>query len=206
MTQEGATIYYSLKQVLNFEKVCSYLQELGLSIRNPDTQLITGILANGGDFEDTSLKKAQALFELKNFGFYLWLENGHIIFWSSVQQNNYYFHNFAFNSLDGDEIEQKASNIFIKFALQQLKADNRNFLGFTLDQFGNTEEYNFSEIFDSGNQEILSSDCIPELLFLPREKIQRITVDSKSQMIKINQNFDCIAKNQKLADYLKSLL
>ena len=44
-----------------------------------------------------------------------------IFFWSSVKKENYFFHNFTFNSLDGDEIEKTVSQSFIKLALQELK-------------------------------------------------------------------------------------
>ena len=80
MTQEGATIYYSLKQTFDFQEVCSNFKKLGLYIINPDGQLITVILEydEDDDFENTSFEKAQALFKSKDFRFYICLENGHI--------------------------------------------------------------------------------------------------------------------------------
>ena len=206
MTQEGATIYYSSKQFFNFKKACSSLNELGLSIKNPETLLITGVGINGDDFEESSLNKAKALFKFSNFGFDIWLENAHKTFWSFVEKDNYFFHNLAFNYLDCDDIEKRVSQIFIKFAFQESEDICENFLGFTLDQFGHHEDYDFSKIFEPDNNEILSHRYISDITFLPTDKIKRISLNDECQIISINQRFDCIAKNQELADYVRSLL
>lgn len=206
MTQEGATIYYSSTQSFNFKKAYSSLDELGLSLRNPETLLITGIGTKGDNFEASNIEKAQNLFQFRNFGFDIWLENGHKTFWSFVEQDNYFSQNLAFNYLDCNDIEQKASQIFIKFALQELEDVSENFLGFTLDQFGHNEDYDFNRILQHNNNDILNHDYISDIVFLPRDKIKKIALGNESQIIRINQKFDCIAKNQELASYLKSLL
>ncbi len=206
MTEEGASLYYLSKQSFNFKKACSSLNELGLSVKNSETLLITGIGTKGDNFEESSIKKAQNLFQFKNFGFDIWLENGHKTFWSFVEQDNYFFHNLAFNYLDCNDIEQRASRIFIKFALQELEDVSENFLGFTLDQFGHNENYDFSKILQPNNNDILSHHYISDIVFLSKEKIKRIYLNEECQIISINQQFDCIAKNQELADYVKSLL
>ena len=128
-----------------------------------------------------------------------------MFFWSSVKKENYFFHNFAFNFLDGDEIEQTVSQSFIKFALKDLN-NNDNFLGFTLDQFGHHEDYDFSKIYQPENKDILSHNYISDITFLPRNKIKRLALGSESEIIKVNDRFDCISKNQELGNYLKSLL
>ena len=206
MTQEGATIYYSLKKSFDFKKSCSSLNKLGLFVRNPETHLITGIGTKGNDFEESSIEKAQDLFQFRDLGFDIWLENDHKTFWSFVEQDNYFFQNLAFNYLDYNDIEQRVSQIFIKFALQELEDVSENFLGFTLDQFGHNEDYDFSRILQQNDNDILNHHYISDIVFLPRDKIKKIALGNESQIIRINQKFDCIAKNQELADYLKSLL
>ena len=204
---DGATLYYASKKSFSFERTIFKLSELGISIRHPNTKLITGIDGNLKEFSETDLTKVKnIIYQAKHSGMHLWLETPQTLFGSFVNQNKYFFQHFSFCYLDYDEIEQKISQIFIKFALHELGEVGDEVLCFTLDQFGYTEEYDFIEIFEPSNQKILSSDCIPDLVFLPREKITRITLANKCQIIGINQKFDCIAKNPELADYLKSLL
>lgn len=206
MTQEGATIYYSSNKYFNFKKACSSLSELGLSILDPETLLVTGIGTKGNNFEASSIEKAQDLFKFRNFGFNIWLENGHQTFWSFVEQDNYFHHNLAFNYLDCNDIEQIVSQVFIKFALQELEDICEDFFGFTLDQFGHNEDYDFSKILQPNNNELLSHHYVSDIVFLPRNKIKLIALTNKYQIIRINQKFDCIAKNKELVNYLKSLL
>lgn len=82
----------------------------------------------------------------------------------------------------------------------------QGFLGFTLDQDGATDAYDFGEIFEPGNKETLSSFYISDITFLPKEKTNRIALDDESKIIHLNQNFDCIAKNEDLANYVTTLL
>ena len=205
MADEGATIYYTSKQKDSFGRACNYFNKSGLFIQNPDTKLITGI--DKGDFSETSKEKVQELiYQSKEVGLELWLETNERIFWSFIERNNFLLQNFTFNYLNYDDIEQKISKIFVKFALQELKEANKYFLSFTLDQFGHYEDYDFSKIFEPENNEILSHHYISDITFLPRDKIKRISLNDECQIISINQQFDCIAKNQELADYVRSLL
>lgn len=205
MADEGATFYYVSKQFFNFKKTCDFLEKAGLHIRHPDTQLITGINRNG-DFVETKQENIQKMiYDDKNSGVYLHLDSGHRIFWSFVETNNYFVINFTFNYLEYIQIEKEISNIFIRLSLKEI-SENNNFLYFTLDQFGQTDYCNFDNIFDLKNDEKLNKECISDITFLPEDKISKIALDHDSEIIHLNQSFDCIAKNSDLADYVKSLL
>lgn len=98
------------------------------------------------------------------------------------------------------------SQTFIKLALQEVKNNNDNFLGFTLDQFGHHEDYDFSKIYQPKNNQALSHHYISDIIFLPRNKLKRFDLGNESEVIKINHKFDGIAKNRELGDFLKNLL
>ncbi|BAZ45675.1 hypothetical protein NIES4102_27010 [Chondrocystis sp. NIES-4102] len=206
MANEGATFYYSSKQLFDFQQACLFLENHHLSIRSPDTQLISCINGSSEFIETNQENIQEIIYNSQNAGVYLYLESGHRLFWSFVAQSNYFYQSFGFNYLDYLQIEEMVSKIFTKFALEELIKIDEGFLGFTLDQFGTTDAYDFGEIFDQGNREILSSFYISDITFLPKDKINRITLDDESKIIQLNENFDCIAKNKDLADYLKSLL
>lgn len=207
MTMDGATLYYISKKSFSFERVSFYLSKLGLSVRHSDTQLITGIDGNLKEFSETDFQQVQnIIYQAKHSGLHFWLETLESLLGSFIDQNEYFFQHFSFSYLDYDNIEQNISQIFIKFALSELTELGEEILCFTLDQFGITEEYDFVEIFEPGNKQKLSSKCIPDLVFLPREKIKKIALNNECEIIRINDKFDCIAKNIELADYLKSLL
>lgn len=207
MTQQGATLYYISKHVFNFDRIYGYLKESGFLIKHPDTQLITG-LAEEGDLNETSLEKVKELIlNQDDIGIHLWLENGQKMFWSFSTYGNYFSYNFDFISLlDSDQIEEEISPFFIKLALSELYIEENNFLGFTLDQYGNSEWNDFGEIFDRENKNILNHSYISEITFLPKNMISKITLDNKSRIININKNFDCIARDEKLAASLEGKL
>jgi hypothetical protein len=206
MADEGATFYYVSKHFFDFQKTCNFLEKVGLHIKHPETQLITGINKNG-EFVETKAENIQEMiYNSKNLGVNLYLESGYRSFWSFIELNDYFCQHFSFNFFDYYYIEEKVAEIFIEFAVQELTEINQGFLGFTLDQDGATDAYDFGEIFERGNQETLSSFYISDITFLPKDKTNRITLDNESKIIQLNQNFNCIAKNKDLADYLKTLL
>ncbi|MDJ0592311.1 MAG: hypothetical protein QNJ72_20345 [Pleurocapsa sp. MO_226.B13] len=213
MADEGATFYYISKHFFDFEKICNYLKRFGLSIKHPDTELITGI-GEENDFSEIQEEKIRDLvYNTSNLGVDLWTKGNYLnqeynyrIFWSFYEQNNCFVQNFGFNYLEYDRIEKEISKIFIQFALQELAEVGDKLLGFTLDQFGTTEYYDFGKIFEPENKETLSHHCIPDITFLPREKMNQVQLDSESEIIRLNQSFDCIAREKNLSDYLKTLL
>ena len=205
MADEGATIYYYSKQSFSFERTCNYLNQSGWFIKNPNTQLITGI--NEGDFAEKNQNKVkQIVVQSKELGIEIWSNNKQRIFWSIIERNNFFLQNFTFNYLDYDDIEKRTSKIFLEFALQELTEVGEGMLGFTLDQFGHTEYYDFETIFEPDNSEILTDRYFPDITFLPKEKFTRVSLNDECEIIQLNQKFDCIAKNQELSNYLKSLL
>jgi len=206
MAEEGVTLYYVSKQLFNFQKTCDFLANAGLHIRHPNTQLISVRNEKGDESAETKQEKVQEIIHNdKYLGITLWLDSGYRVNWSFSQQDDFFFENFGIAHLEDIEIEE-ISKFFIKFALQELAEVERGFLGFTLDQYGQTDHYDFREIFEKGNQETLSPFYISDITFLPREKMNRVTLDNESEIIRLNQSFDCIAKNQDLSNYLKTLL
>lgn len=214
MANEGATFYYFSNKELNYEEIIINLEKFDLLVRNPDTQLISGTI-EGNEFEETEEKNFHQFYHNKNhrkqLGINLWVKNNELslydrVFWTNVTKNNFCYHNFTFCFLDYIQIEEIVSQSFIKLALIESARSNKEFMGFTLDQFGHQEDYNFAKLFHPNNNEILTHHYISDITFLPRNKIKRLTLGSESEVIRINQKFDCIAKNPELADYLKSLL
>jgi hypothetical protein len=198
MADEGITIYYCFNEFFNFQKTCNYLERMGLHNRHPQTQLIMGSSAkeykleyNFNDFAETNQEKVQEIiYSAKYSGISLWLDSGHRVRWSFSQQDNYFLENFGISHLEDTEIE-KISKFFIKFALQELTEVEQGFLGFTLDQFGSTDAYDFGEIFENGNKETLSPFYISDITFLPKDKMNRVALDNESEVIRLNQSFDC---------------
>jgi hypothetical protein len=206
MAEEGATLYYVSKQYFDFQKAYNYLEKVGLHIRHLNTKLITGINKDG-EFVETKQKNIQEMiYGDKNSGIYLYLESGHRILWSFVEQKDYFFQNFSFNYLNYSQTEEIVSKVFVRFAVEELAEVDKEFLGFTLDRYGLTEDYNFGEIFEYGSKEMLSSFYISDMTFLPTNKINRIAMDNECKIIQLNQNFNCISKNEDLADYLKTFI
>ena len=201
MAEEGATFYYTSKQALNFQKTYSYLAELGLYIKHPDIQLISGIY-NGDDFEESDVEKIEDMFNTNNMGIHLRLENKDRIFWSFVERNVFYHYIGCWFDEYHEKVVSEAS---IQFALSEINT-NQKFLGFTLDIFGATEEYNLETIFEPDNSEIFTYRYFADLTFLPKDKLTRVSLNDEYEIIQLNQKFDCIAKNKNLSAFLKSLL
>ena len=96
--------------------------------------------------------------------------------------------------------------IFTSLAIKQIAEIGTRFLGFTLDMYGETETYDFENIFDNANIYTLNQSCISDLTFIHKEKMSQFDLDEKVEIITLNHNFLCIAKNEDLAKYLKGLL
>ena len=204
MAQEGTTFYYTSKQALNFEKTYSHLTELGLSIKHPDTQIVSGIYIQD-EFAELDVKKIQEMFDIKNhinIGIHLWLKNKDRIFWS-LGENNVFYHNIG--CCFDEYHEQIVSEASIQLALSEINKNER-FLRFTLDLFGDTEDYGFEIIFEPDNNEVLTTRYFPDITFLPRERFSRVSLNDECEIIQLNQKFDCIAKDKNLSAFLKSLL
>ena len=206
MAREGAIFYYTSKQALDFKKAYTFLAESGLYIKHPDIQLISGIYIKD-EFEESDVEKIQKIFNtekhINNLGIHLRLENKDRIFWSFVELNNVFSHNIG---CWFDEYHEKVvSEASIRFALSEINT-NEEFLGFTIDIFGETEEYRFEKIFEPDNSEIFTYRYFPDITFLPKEKFTRVSLNDECEIIQLNQKFDCIAKNKELSNYLKSLL
>ncbi|MEL6442578.1 MAG: hypothetical protein AAFQ80_25475 [Cyanobacteria bacterium J06621_8] len=207
MTMDGATLYYKSKKSFSFERVIFLMEELGLSCRHPETNLITGINGDLQEFSEASLKQVRNLiYQAQHSGIHFWFETLECLFGSFVEQGHYFFQHFSFSYFDSNSIEQKISHLFLKLALHELAEVEGEILGFTLNQFGQNEEYDFGKIFQPDNKEILSHHYISDITFLPRKKLKKLALGNESEIIRINQRFDCIAKNQELGRYLKSLL
>ena len=206
MAEEGATFYYGSKQNLNFEDNCNFLEKAGLHLRHPETQLIYGLGTNG-EFTEQEFKKVQTIiYRDKDSGVFLHLDSGHRILWSFFEYDNIVHENFTFKYLECFQIDEMMSKTFTDLVIKKVIKTDTQFLGFTLDLYGETEAYDFWEFFDDTNKDTLNSRYISDLTFLPKEKINRFHLDEKVEIITVNQNFICIAKNKDLANYLKSLL
>ena len=202
MAEEGATFYYRSKQALDFKKAYTFLAKSGLYIKHPDIQIVSGI-HNGDDFEESDVEKIEEMFNTNSMGIHLRLENKDRIFWSFVELNNVFSHNIG---CWFDEYHEKVvSEASIQLALSEINT-NEEFLGFTVDIFGATEEYRFETIFEPDNSEIFTDRYFPDLTFLPKDKFSKISLNDECEIIQLNQKFDCIAKNKELSNYLKSLL
>lgn len=202
MTREGAIFYYTSKQALDFKKAYTFLAESGLYIKHPDIQIISGIY-NGDDFEESDVEKIEQMFNTNSMGIHLRLENKDRIFWSFVELNNVFSHNIG---CWFDEYHEKVvSEASIRLALSEIDA-NEEFLGFTIDIFGATEEYRFETIFEPDNSEFFTYHYFPDITFLPKDKLTRVSLNDEYEIIQLNQKFDCIAKDKELSNYLKSLL
>ena len=202
MAEEGATFYYISKQAFDFKKAYTYLAQSGLYIKHPDIQLISGI-NDSDEFEESDVEKIEEMFNTNSMGIHLRLKNKDRIFWSFVELNNVFSHNIG--CWFDEYHEQVVSEASIRFALFEINT-NEEFLGFTIDIFGETEEYRFETIFEPDNSEIFTDRYFPDITFLPKEKFTRVSLNDECEIIQLNQKFDCIAKNKELSNYLKSLL
>ena len=201
MAEEGATFYYTSKQALNFQKTYSYLAQSGLYIKHPDIQLISGIY-NGDHFEESDVEKIEEMFNTNNIGIHLRLKNKDRIFWSFVER---YVFSHNIGCYFDEYHEQVVSEASIQFALSEIN-NNEEFLGFTLDLFGETEDYGFEMFFEPDKNEILTTPYFSDITFLPRERFSKVYLNDECEIIQLNQKFDCIAKNKNLSAFLKSLL
>ena len=198
---EGATFYYTSKQAFNFQETYNYLARAGLYIKHPDIQIISGMY-NSDEFEESDVEKIEEMFNTNSMAIHLRLENKDIICWS-FGEDKVFVHNIG--CLFDEYHEQVVSEASIQLALSEINT-NEEFLGFTLSLFGEYEEYSFETIFDPDNSEILTDRYFSDITFLPKEKFTRVSLNDECEIIQLNQKFDCIAKNNELSNYLKSLL
>ncbi len=205
MADDGVTLYYRSRCSFDLEKACNYLAKSGFFIKQPGTQLITGIGLED-DITETKQKKIKELIHNNNnLGINLWLEPEHCIFWSFSQIDNYFFQNFSFSSLL-DLYLEKLSKVLIEYALQELREIGENFLGFSIDQYGQTDYDDNFDSFITKQKETLKYHDSPDLLFLPKDKLSQIILDDRFEIVQLNQNFTCVAKNPELLNFTKSLL
>ncbi len=204
MADQEATLYYVSKQVFNFKKIYEYFIKSNLFIKNPETQLIT--YTNGVNyFTEANQEKLKDLILGKTeLGVKLWLNNEVYVFWSFVQKDNYFLQNFGLYYLDDLSME-KVSRILIGYALNELAEINRGIIGFIIDQYGQTSDYDFAP-FLVGRKETLKYHDSPDVLFLPKDKLSQIILDDRFEIVPLNQKFTCVAKNLDLLNFTKSLL
>ena len=200
MAAEGATFYYTSKQAFDFKRAYTFLAESGLYIKHPDIQMISGIYID--EFEELDVEKIEEMFNTNRMGIHLRLENKDRIFWS-FGEDKVFAHNIG--NLFDEYHEKVVSEASIQFALSEINT-NEEFLGFTLNILGVYEEYDFETIFDPDNSEILTHRYFADITFLPKEKFNKVSLNDECKIIQLNQRFDCIAKNEELSNYLKSLL
>ncbi len=94
----------------------------------------------------------------------------------------------------------------IEYALQELLEIGKNFLGFSIDQYGQTDSDDNFDSFITKQKETLKYHDPPDLLFLPKDKLSQIILDDNFIIVQLNQNFTCVAKNSDLLNFTKSLL
>ena len=206
MAEEGATFYYSSKQDFDFDKSYDYLRNSGLTLKHTDANFIILPGANS-EYTEKEIKNIKdIIYKDKNSGMYLFLDSGIHTFWSFVEGNNYFFEHFTFNYIGCLEVEERLCEIFTSFAIERIAEIGTQFLGFTLDMYGETEAYDFEEIFDNTNKNTLNQSYISDLTFIHQEKMSQFDLDEKVEIITLNHDFICIAKNKALAKYLKGLL
>ena len=141
----------------------------------------------------------------KNLGINLWLDSNRYIFWSFVQQDNYFSQNFGFSSLT-DVLTDRVSKILIKLAINEMMELNENFLGFTIDQYGVTDYHDEFDDFIVRKEKQLKFHDAPDIMFLPKVKTNQINTDDKFLISELNQKFICVAKNSELFNYAKNLI
>ena len=205
MADEGASFYYVSKQDFDFWQVYNYLENLGLSMKNPNTQKIIGI-ESGNEMEEEDPENIKKMIDDGiSFGINLWSDCGSASFWTIGEIEDCFCQNFGFSSFRDPTVE-KVSKILIKYAVQELNTLDKKFLGFSLDRYGRTEHHEYFEEFITKNQEKINSRNVPDLLFFPKHKMNQIIWDDELKQIEINQNFNCIEHDSDLYDFTKDLL
>ncbi len=207
MAEEGATFYYSSKQHFNFDQSYDNLRKSGWFLRLSDTNLIT-FSGSDGECTDEEIKNIKdIIYKDKYSGVNLfYLDSGYRTYWSFSSENDYFSENLTFNYIGCLQIEEKWCEIFTNHAIEIISEIGSQFLGFTLDMYGETETYEFEKIFDDTDTDTFNSSYISDLTFLPKEKMSQFVLEKTTEVIEVNRNFICIAKNKKLAKYLKGLL
>ena len=204
MADQEATLYYVSRQFFNFEKACNYFESSGLFIHQPETNLIYYAIKSN-DFTIIDQKKVHDLVYIESdIGIKLWLNSDVYVFWSFVQADNYFFQNFSLYLLE-DLSKEKVCKFLIRYTLLEIAEINEEIVGFVIDQYDFCE-YGNVEPFLTGQNETLNCCDLPELLFLPQNKVSQIILDNESQLFEINQNFACVAKNPDLLNFTKNLL
>lgn len=203
MNYEQIFIYYLDKENFNFEETLIFFESMGYYLKNPQTKSITILQKHGSsevDYENVKELFANDVF----FSIRLWLDPINCINWSFNYENSCYYQIFTLLYLDDWQIEQVAK-ISLLYILSELKRVKGKILGFGIDMDGSTYDYDFDSFFCKQNK-TLDSYYLPDLIFVPKEKINCVSLDNKQQIINVDKNLTCIAKNVILLDYLKTLL
>lgn len=204
MADQEATLYYFSSQTFDFEKACDYFTSSSLSLKQPGTQSIFCTNKLNSFTESNQEKLKDLVFSQVEFSVKLWLNPEIYIFWSFIQNDDYFFQNFGLYYLDDVQMK-KMSEVIIEYALKEVFDVDEQIIGFIIDQYGQTDDYDFGS-FLSGQEETINCYCLPDIMYLPQDKLGKVILDKESQVIKLNQNFTCIANNKDLADYLQTLL
>ncbi len=187
-----------------FDTEFYFKASLGLFINQPETNLIYYAIKSN-DFITIEQKKVHDLVYIESdIGIKLWLNSDVYVFWSFVQADNYFFQNFSLYLLE-DFSKEKVYKSLIRYALLEIAEINEKIVGFVIDQYDFCE-YGNVKPFLTGQNKTLNYCDLPELLFLPQNKVSQIILDNKLQLFEINQNFICVAKNPDLLNFTKSLL
>lgn len=96
--------------------------------------------------------------------------------------------------------------MFTNLAIKKITELGTQFLGFTLDMYGETEDYDFEKVFSNANTDILNDSYISDLTILSKDKMNQFILGEKIKVIEVNRDFNCTAKKEKFANYLESLL
>ena len=206
MADEGATFYYVSKQNFNFDKSYNHLKKIGFFLKDPNTHLIT-VQRCHGEYIGKEFEHVQnIIYKDKSSGVNLYLDSGERTFWSFYETSSYFAENFIFNYIGDLEIEEKSCEMFTNLAIKKITELGTQFLGFTLDMYGETEDYDFEKVFSNANTDILNDSYISDLTILSKDKMNQFILGEKIKVIEVNRDFNCTAKKEKFANYLESLL
>lgn len=199
MTDRQGGIYYRNIEEFDFDRVCAFLAEKGISLFDkPDNGKIFAIDDEEAEYEISYEQTKQKALSGEMFNVNIWRNLQWRTLLTFREANSCFVLNFELSSLSNED-KDLVSKIFFKFFLSEISEYPQSLLGMVIDKYGETMDYNLDPIFSTEEEELL---YLTGLICLPQEKFGLVSMKPKFKMKELNNGMVCASRYPEFFDYL----